>query len=178
MWNWKKARRRRTGPNVPSPRGWKPTPETTPATSNRWRTSCRTNSRAKAASNGRANPATASSPNAPSPPRRSRTLSGESKAATSWPATASLFWGIVALARTGGHRREQTAVFRHEPRSIGGYRNRRRRAAVDAPFLPRHFSQRRNDGLLQAIEKARSGPEHHPEFRRPNVRRQTEAERH
>jgi ribonuclease D len=50
-------------------------------------------------------------------------------------------------------------------------------AAVD-PLLPRHFSSRRKDGLLEAIQEGlATGPEEHPQLVRSNSRRQTEAER-
>lgn len=50
-------------------------------------------------------------------------------------------------------------------------------AGID-PLLPRHFSSRRKDGLLEAIQRALAlEPEEHPQPLRSNPRRQTEAER-
>ncbi|HEX4122927.1 MAG TPA: HRDC domain-containing protein [Verrucomicrobiae bacterium] len=46
------------------------------------------------------------------------------------------------------------------------------------PLLPRHFSSRRKDGLLEAIQRGLAlAPEEHPQPLRSNSRRQTDAER-
>jgi len=45
-------------------------------------------------------------------------------------------------------------------------------------FIPRHFSDRRREGLRQVVEAGLSlAPASHPEFRQSNARRQTEPER-
>ncbi len=46
------------------------------------------------------------------------------------------------------------------------------------PLFPRHLSERRREGLLQAVERARGLPaEHHPRIRKALTRRPSEAER-
>jgi ribonuclease D len=91
----------------------------------------------------------------------------------------------LAVLRELWHWREQEAVLANKPpyfvlshEALIEIANAVVEQRPAKGFLPRYFSPRRQQGLQKAIETGRSlAPEQHPEVRRLNPRRQTDAER-
>lgn len=91
----------------------------------------------------------------------------------------------LAVLRELWHWREQEAIAANKPpyfvlshETLVDIASAVAEQRAIGTLLPRHFSARRGEGLQKAIEKALAvSPEDLPQFRRPNVHRQTEAER-